>query len=93
MKLTAEHFENLCETSMLWDEDFNKQPLRFTGLFKEGYEPEANKHAIFWFENYVSCLLAQMYLDQIDADYAVACDEAMAQWVILSTYQASWANA
>ena len=92
MILTEQDFERLYETSMLWHEDFNADPLRFDGLFKEGYEPIADKHAIFWFENYASCLLAQMYLEQIGEDYAVACDEAMCQWTIVSTYQANWAT-
>jgi hypothetical protein len=92
MKLTAQDFERLYETSMLWHEDFNQDPLRFDGLFKDGYEPEADKHAIFWFEDYAHCLMAQMYLEQIDADYVVVCDEAMAQWTIVSTYQANWAK-
>jgi hypothetical protein len=93
MKLTALDFERLYETSMPWHTDFNADPLRFDGLFKEGYEPQADKHVIFWFENYASCLLATQYLDQVKEDYVVASDEAMCQWTIVSTYQASWANA
>jgi hypothetical protein len=36
--------------------------------------------------------MAQMYLEQIGEDYAVACDEAMCQWTIVSSYQANWAT-
>ena len=31
--------------------------------------------------------------DEVDEDYVVAYDEAVMQWTIVSTYQASWLNA
>jgi hypothetical protein len=93
MKLTAQDFERLYEISAPWDIAFNADPLRFDGLFKEGYEPEVGQHVMFWFENYASCLLATQYLDQVKEDYTISHDEAMLQWTICTTYQASWANA
>jgi hypothetical protein len=93
MKVTAIDFERLCDMSAPWLEVLNENPLRFDGLFKEGYEPKENEHVGFWFPDYASCLLATQYLDDVNENYAVAYDEAMTQWVIVSTYQASWVNA
>jgi hypothetical protein len=93
MKVTAMDFERLCEMSAPWLKMLNDDPLRFDGLFKEGYEPKENEHVVFWFPDYVSCLLASQYLDEVDEDYVVAYDEAVMQWTIVSTYQASWLNA
>jgi hypothetical protein len=93
MKITAIDFERLCEMSAPWLPILNEDPLRFEGLFKEGYEPKENEHVVFWFSDYVSCLLASKFLDDVDEDYVVAYDEAVMQWTIVSTYQASWLNA
>ena len=93
MKVTAIDFEHLCEMSAPWVAMLNEDELRFEGLFKDGYEPKENEHVVFWFPDYASCLLASQFLEVVNEDYLIAYDNAVMQWTIVSTYQASWLNA